>query len=70
MKLNKLISDLTTFQKVALFLAAVFMAVVLIYWREDVEYQRCYKLFESGGAKNQDFINSKCGTLIRDAAGI
>lgn len=70
MKLNKLISDLTTFQKVALLLAAVFMAVVLIYWRKDVEYQRCYKLFESGGAKNQDFINSKCGALIRDAAGI
>lgn len=70
MKLSKLMSEMTTFQKVALLLAAIFMAVVLIFWRKDVEYQRCYKLFESGGAKNQDFVNSRCGDLIRNAAGI
>lgn len=70
MKLNKLINELTTFQKAALILAVIFMAIVLIYWRKDVEYQRCYGLFESGGAKNQDFVNSRCGDLIRNAAGI
>lgn len=43
--------------------------VVIYFWRQDVEYRRCWEMGKGLSSKQtiEGFMNSRCGRLLKDA---
>ncbi|PIQ81448.1 MAG: hypothetical protein COV78_00155 [Candidatus Pacebacteria bacterium CG11_big_fil_rev_8_21_14_0_20_34_55] len=65
--MKKTIDSLSSFQKIVLVLIIFISAILIMYWRKDVEFERCYSLGQTVRDSDMaNFMNTSCGKLLKN----